>query len=314
MPTLYFISTFLRNRLLLNQREASFDTRGFPKGQKANVERFELIGQIFMEGYNDAIQGERSSSQVLIPDRIAPIYQGFYSEGFAMGSAILDALPFSNKNHLEAWMNKGKTQYEYLNHIGAGWAIARVPWRRKQILSNLDPVLKWLAFDGLGFHDTYFYHQKILGGWKRNALQGYASRAYDQGIGRALWFVSCGDVVAAKQFISDFNHERHADLWSGLGLAMTYAGGKIPSNVHEYLGQEFVPNLAQGCAFALEARSKQGFIPDAAVEAGLTLIPDHSVGEIIKLVDTYRLQAQEYELDDQYEHWRVKLGRALANG
>jgi hypothetical protein len=45
-------------------------------------------------------------------------------------------------------------------HVGIGWAIARLPWLRRRIeqpLNRLDSLLRWLAVDGYGFHEGYFY-------------------------------------------------------------------------------------------------------------------------------------------------------------
>jgi hypothetical protein len=98
-----------------------------------------------------------------------------------------------------------------------------MPWRRTKIIALLDPIHYWLAYDGLGFHDTYFNHPRILAGWSRER-SGYRARVYDQGVGRALWFVTGGLIDAAIGIISKLPEKRQKDLWSGLGLAMVYAG------------------------------------------------------------------------------------------
>jgi len=47
----------------------------------------------------------------------------------------------------------------------------------------------------------------------------------DQGIGRAMWFVGGTDVELVATMIDKFPDHRRADLYSGAGLAATYAGG-----------------------------------------------------------------------------------------
>ncbi len=67
-----------------------------------------------------------------------------------------------------------------------------------------------------------------------------------------------GDRIAAT--IDRFQERRHADLWSGVGLACAYAGG-LPEQAIESLcamAGPHRPHLAQGVAFAAKARERAG--------------------------------------------------------
>jgi len=315
-----FIDEASRNHLCLDASEADFAVRKFVKRSPAEVDRFELIGKTFIEGYNLALLGKAPIATIINSSNATPSHLGFYSEGVAMGAAIADALPSLNSKNLDKWIAQERAQYDYLNHIGAGWALAKVPWRKKKILDVLNPTWKWLAFDGLGFHDTYFYHEKITKGWKRKRLKGYEGRAYDQGVGRALWFVACGDLAIAKELIDhlDCNSDRGQDLWSGLGLAITYAGGELPNSPENIIDSRYLPSLAQGCAFALEARSKQGFFPKNCKEVAKLLIPSISINDCVALVKESLSEVRNRNVDEQYEFWRVrvrdKLSKNLCGG
>jgi len=83
---------------------------------------------------------------------------------------------------------------------------------------------------------------------------------FDQGFGRSLWFVEGGNVEAIPQTISALPPKRHADLWSGVGLAATYAGGVSADEllVLRARAGAFAPQLAQGSAFAAKARQRAG--------------------------------------------------------
>jgi hypothetical protein len=116
----------------------------------------------------------------------------------------------------------------YMAYIGVGWAMARLPKLRWRAIEPHDPLLRWLALDGYGFHQAYFHtkqyvwqqHQAPIPGWEP---AGYANRVVDQGIGRALWFVNGSDVQGAATTIEAFLPSRRADLWSGAALAANAA-------------------------------------------------------------------------------------------
>src|SRR6185295_14439151 len=92
-----------------------------------------------------------------------------------------------------------------------------------------DPVLGWLALDGYGFHEAFFRTERSV---RRQEVPrkvrgfGYPRHAFDQGIGRCLWFVEGAHVGRIAATIGAFPEDRRPDLWSGVGLAATYAGGR----------------------------------------------------------------------------------------
>src|SRR5947199_74099 len=53
----------------------------------------------------------------------------------------------------------------------------------------------------------------------------YFLRAVDQGIGRALWFIHGAQALDVAAAVASFAEHRRPDLWSGVGLAATFAGG-----------------------------------------------------------------------------------------
>ena len=177
----------------------------------------------------------------------------------------------------------------------------------------LDPIHSWLAFDGLGFHDTYFHHTRILAGWRRRG-SGYALRAYDQGVGRALWFVAAGSATRAAGLVSGFRASRQSDLWSGLGLAMAYAGplkaGEIESvcqraGVHE-------PSFAQGVAFACEARVLASCVP-SHTDVAARAVSGADARILAQLARDTRAGLPGADGDlPQYELWRQAMAAALS--
>ncbi len=312
-----FSSFSVRRLLTLSLEEARFQIRGFPAADPSRQSALETIGQTFIRGYNAALLARNAEAALSFTNGVSPAARGFAAEGAAMGAAIADAVSF-RKSLFPACLKAFESDFTYLAHVGAGWSLARVPWRRRRILGELDPLLRWLAFDGLGFHDTYFYHRRILAGWRRER-SGYAARSYDQGVGRALWFVAGGSVAAAIKLISSLPESRHAesrlgDLWSGLGLAMTYAGQAAADDFAvacEAAGPHR-KQFAQGIAFACEARALARHIPDHTDLAART-VWGIDAEQLSCLVRQARDRLPEAESDlPRYEIWRRAVAGSLA--
>lgn len=293
--------------LLLSPAEASFAKRRFAATSDAHRRHLELIGEAFIAGYNAGLMAEGVCEVRSSIELAAPFLRGFVAEGSAMGVALHDGLSL-RKPLLPALLSEVEAHYCYLAHVGCGWAMARLPWRRRAILRVLDPLLQWLAYDGMGFHDTYFSHTRILGMWRR-VTAGYAARAYDQGVGRALWFVSGASAAAASQAILLFPLQRQKDLWAGLGLAMAYAGFAVSSDFRLAVegGGRFAGDFGQGVSFACEARIRAGIVP-AFTETGAATVLGTSASEAAAQVRTARVGLRTESPDSpDYEIWRQRL-------
>ena len=311
-PWIHYSTLPVRRLLRLSPDQASFQTRGFTGASPSSQSALEMIGQTFIDGYNTAILSNDVRDVLQYVSCIPSTERGFAVEGVVMGTAVADALPF-RKSLLPACIESFEADFTYLAHVGAGWSLARVPWRRRRILAELAPLHHWLAFDGLGFHDTYFYHRRIFGGWRRER-SGYVARAYDQGVGRALWFVAGGSVVAAVELLSALPESRHSDIWSGLGLAMTYAGLAAAGDIAgacEAAGPHRA-QFAQGVAFACEARFLARHVP-AHTDLAAKTVTGIGADELSALVRAARGNLPADTADaPAYEIWRHRVASAIS--
>ena len=144
-------------------------------------------------------------------------------------------------------------------HVGAGWALAQLPGLRH--IRAYRSLLGWLVIDGYGFHRGYFQWPRYVVEQKRpKRLSPYGNRVFDQGLGRSLWFVDGADVNRIPVTIAAFDPARQPDLWSGIGLACTYAGGvdAVAIKALQRAAGPYSPQLAQGAAFAAKARQRAG--------------------------------------------------------
>lgn len=242
------------------------DNRGFHKKNPEAVELLETVGAKFLQGYGEAVE---ATSAVELEQRLEPIeprFRGFAFEGAAMGLAVLDGLPFGRRDHIERLLAGPGARHLYMAYVGVGWAMARLPKFRWPAPDGFDPLLRWLVLDGYGFHQAYFHTKRYVDeqyqaeefAWPGGC--SYSNRAIDQGIGRALWFVGGTDASVVATMIDNFPESRRPDLYSGTGLAATYAGGADPAELRvlEQRAGVHRPCLAQGSAFAAEARMRAG--------------------------------------------------------
>ncbi len=141
-----------------------------------------------------------------------------------MGLHLLDRLtPFSTPR-LPRFLSGVGDDHTYMVHIGAGFAMARIPFGLDRALSRLHPVRRGLALDGYGFHQGFFHWRRTLEGPREvpRRIRGYGRRLYDNGLGRSLWFVDGGDVERIPATIAGFPQQRRGDLWAGVGLDAAY--------------------------------------------------------------------------------------------
>ena len=294
----------------LSHDEVRFARRGFPADIPGIRERLERAGGAFVDGYNRALR-HRGEPDALSASLLALDLdlQGFAHEGAAMALAILDLIaPWSRsrwREHLDA-----HREHVYLILVGGGWAMARLFRRRvPRFARDADATLWPLLYDGFGFHQAFFHPAKYVRAQRRPPFDGYAAKAFDQGLGRCLWFVEGASAERIASTIAAFDPARHRELWSGAGLACAYAGGLDRAGVEE-LSRRAGPHaadLAQGVAFAAKARVEAG---NATAATGLAcdVLWSASPDTVAAFIDNELLHAiPRDEHDVRYEAWRRRV-------
>ena len=306
----------LRRRLFgIPARQVAFERRGFRGSDPAMRARLEQIGQTFVSGYHAALEDD--DLKVLVPklNSLDRDLQGFAFEGAAMGLALLDFLTPWRRDRVRSFLQGAGGAHAYMVHVGAGWLLARVPGRVAPRLTRFDSLLRWLVVDGYGFHEGFFHWQRYIQGQPApTRLEGYARRAFDQGFGRCLWFIDGGDVARIPQTISAFPPERRADLWSGVGLAATYAGGVGTGELEALRASAggCRPCLAQGAAFAAKARQRGGNLVSYTDQACMALC-SLPAAQAAKITDDALLDLPPDDTEPAYEIWRQRVQAKLAS-
>lgn len=301
---------WLRKRIFgISPEEVTFARRGFRTGEDKVQQRLEQIGYTFLQGYHAALLDDEPETLARRLSEVELEFRGFAFEGAAMSLALLDLLTPWKRNRLRAFLDGPGAAHIYMVHLGAGWALARLRRRVERPLARLEPLLRWLAVDGYGFHEGYFYWRRYIGEQASpKRLSGYARRVFDQGLGRSLWFVECADVVRIPQTIAAFPPSRHADLWSGIGLACAYAGGADGAALEALrtTAGAYQAHLAQGAAFAAKARQHAGNLAPYTALA-CEILCGLSADAAANITDTALVDLPFDGTEPAYEVWRRRI-------
>jgi len=295
----------LKRLLRIDLEEATFVRRNFRNPCQAVRKRLERVGATFLHGYHVALADASLEDLSARLELIEAEFRGFGYEGAAMALDLLDQLKPWKGRRIQRFIEGPGQPHIYMVHVGIGWSLARFPWGMKRRLSRLDPLLRWLALDGFGFHEGYFHWARYAGGGAApKRLAGYALRAFDQGLGRSLWFVAGADPEWIARAIMAFPESRHGDLWSGVGLACAYAGGadgQQISRLRDAAGT-YVRNLAQGAVFAAKTRER-AHNPAPHTELACPLLCELPAAQAAAIADDALLHARDGR-EPAYESWR----------
>jgi enediyne biosynthesis protein E3 len=308
------IMAWLRRRAFgIPIAETTCARRGFHVSDAGVRRQLEQIGQTFVHGYHGALDNHDPAALAPWLNAIEEEYRGFAYEGAAMALALLDQLTPWNRHRLPEFLAGLGAPHVYMAHVGAGWAFARLCRNIERPLARLDPLLGWLTIDGYGFHEGYFHWRRYL---ERQAypsrLSGYARCVFDQGLGRSLWFVCGADVARIPVVIATFAPVRRADLWSGVGLACSYAGGATRAALaalRAAAGPHHA-HLAQGAAFAAKARQRAA-TPALHTEIACEVLCHRSAAAAAAITDWALKDLVASETAPAYEVWRQRIRQQL---
>lgn len=298
--------TALWARLLrLELKETRVETRGFKVDSPELVSRIEGIGTTFAHGFNGAMRSLDLEEVMHELQSVAVEECGFAFEGAAMGLAVADFFQ-PRRRLLEGFIAGPARNHEYMAWVGLGWSFARLPVSPMRSLSRHHSINKWLALDGFGFHEGYFgWRKSVLAQRRPNSMQGLQGKVFDQGLGRSLWFVFGANVNRIATAIETFDRERQSDLWSGVGLAATYAGGVDSRELEDLLARSgsLSNAFAQGVVFASEARRRAGNpVPHADLACRIVL------GMPLALAADIAVRCIPLGVDiESYQTWRERI-------
>jgi hypothetical protein len=328
MKTVSTVIGALRRQLLTPPLEdVLFSTRGFHTHDERARDILEMSGRQFVIGFEFAVESKDTAEVVARLETLEQQYRGFAYEGAAMALSLLDGLHRGVRGrHCEDFLSAGRgAAHIYMAYLGLGFAQARLPkpLRRRAIpdISKLPdhPTLSWMIWDGYGFHQAFFDPEP----WIKKQYVGtrypwqpvaYVNRAIDHGIGRAIWFYVGASVEAAAALVETFPEARRADLWSGVGLAATYAGGVDTAGLGRLrsLAVGYEQEISLGAVLAAKARVLADTVTDHTETAARALC-DSSAAAAAAITDKVIIDLPPDGAVPAYEVFRERI-REQFNG
>lgn len=326
MPS--FLGSVRQYALAPKLSSVTFAERGFPGAGSPATERLEAVPQAVVCGFEWGIAGRDLWEVTRRLELVEPEQRGFAYEGAAMAFAVRDAMAGGSGRRTRELLLGPGAPHVLLTYIGIGFAMARLPrplWRK--IIPDLTgspyyPTMTWLAVDGYGFDLAYFHtaryidEQRVPDPYPWEGSPEYFPRAVDQGIGRALWFINGADPVAVTHAVNRFGEQRRPDLWSGVGLAATFAGGASADGLAglRAAAGEHRAQLGLGVVFAITARAFAGHVPEHSAMATEALA-GLSVDEAVAIANRTEAESGAQSVGEDpaadsvpvYEQWRTRI-------
>ena len=306
---------FRRSLFGMDAAEASFERRGFASTNEDARRVLEAAGMAFLHGYNSALISCEPATLVQALEFLPEERRGFGAEGAGMALYLIDLLTPWASRRFRNFLEGPGIGHPYMLHVGAGWALARLRRNLRPALERFDPLLRWLVVDGYGFHEGYFHGRRAGVGRERLAALGPAACSiFDQGLGRSLWFAHGAAVDRVAASVAVLDEPRRADLWSGLGLACTYAGGVGDAGIKALAlaAGPYLPHVAQGASFAAATRRRAGNDTPHTDRACLLLcgIPTSHAAQI---AEHARIGIAQDGRAETYLEWRAVVRNMLQN-
>lgn len=216
------VNSFINScRALIYHQRARHLSQRLP-GARSDIAQ--NVGSLFVEGYNAGLETDstRLSRQL---NSLPAVERSILYEGAFCALASLDLTDqYGRKEERDPAMLR-VTELAVTSpdlaaavNYGVGGALSHLDVNALRNLSLTNEMWSWPAIDSYGCHMGYFRWSEVmlLPGYPPG-ISGLAKRAFDQGLGRAIWFLSGARPALMAEIISKFAHYRRADLWSGVG-------------------------------------------------------------------------------------------------
>jgi enediyne biosynthesis protein E3 len=180
---------------------------------------------------------------------------------------------------------------------GFGWALALHEKNPSDFLDQFDPLISMRILDGYGYYHGLLRSRRSV---QNIQIPNYITEdllfAFDQGLGRALWYLSKGDLEKLMTMLEKFPAQRKENLWRGIGTASAYVGG-IDSGIYQelnLLAANYSKQFVVGIIFAIRTRMQSNSVTEYIQEACRTLT-DFNIDTAYKFTEETKKKAGNYE-------------------
>lgn len=258
---------------------------------------FYSVGDDDLKSFVASLDGMR------ITDRVV-LFEGAFS-----GAVCLDVtrpLEYSRAKQLASLA----PQHIARLGLGVGHALANLGVAADITPEVANHYLGWLAMDAYGMHDGYFnWFDRVHEMKTPEGLPPFAAEAFDQGLGRALWFIAGSDWRIIEQLVERFSYNRRFSLWRGIGLMAGFWGAEDEQQLKKLFkaASTFRPFFQQGAAQAVCMRFDMDDVADHN-DSAAKLICGGSTSEVADLARTRMEKFAGEVLDSKiYFSWQNEL-------
>ncbi|MFQ5491957.1 MAG: DUF1702 family protein, partial [Phycisphaerae bacterium] len=291
---------------------------GFLVSCPENVRRVESITRSFAGGFNAALTSPSDDAWRRRCDSFGVHDRPFAHEGAAMGYPLRRLGGKSGRDFEESVVSR-RPEMRYLYYVGLGfWSGMRnhTPERMRRVVEGLDPLYRFLCYDGYGFKVGFFDYLKDRACITRlDRFEGYARHAAYQGLGRAFWFLFMDRHDLLIERIGELGDDA-VDAAAGVGLATAFVNTdrlEVAFEVGLKMPGPWRDHFHQGMCFALKARS----LDDVdEFDKNLSRLPSGSreaAYAAIRECDRVELLIRDEQADDGYRRWRDQVRRWMAD-
>lgn len=194
--------------------------------------------------------------------------------------------------------------------LGVGHALASLNITADISQAVSEHYLGWMAMDSYGMNQGYFHwYDSVQNMQVPKNLPPLAMAAFEQGLGRAIWFISNGDPKVIQPLLERFPVTRQPNLWRGVGLMTSFWGAEDEQGMKKLLklSKQFRPFFQQGAAQGVSFRVDLDDVNDYT-EAASRLICSASIDEIGELCELLMVQNTGDTFDSRaYHSWQNAL-------
>lgn len=188
--------------------------------------RMEKIRAIFQYGMSVSIDEKDMNLLESALKLTENEFRSIAYEAAAMQLASKDISINQSFDHWRLFMQGPGVKHLTQAHIGLGWAMAQQQFPVFPFIETLESLMQCRVIDGYGYYEGIFRKRRSIGEQQIPlALENRFLHAYDQGLGRSIWYICKGSCEKIKEMVEPFPTSRHKDLWRGIGTACAYVGG-----------------------------------------------------------------------------------------
>lgn len=284
-------------------------------GKSGNAYEDELraTSDVFLKGLFRGLSGNHVLAEAASFAAGQVQYLGVFLEGNAMGLALSDHLTPAKHKRWNTLRSEIETRHPYEIHTALGMALGLFGGK-VETTKSMTSLWQWFVVDGLGFqqgllHPDKFIERRVR---TRRSLCVQGSKVFDQGLGRSIWFQAGGDVQRTCETVERFEKERQADLWVGVGVAVSHVGNLSQTSL-TYLrarADKHAANFAIGIAIGAHVRHLNGTGKEVADNA-CRIAAGVSAEEAAAIVENAVAAVSGSPTDDIHIRWQGTISQNL---